>query len=391
MWIALIAPRACLHCRIATFQSDLIERSRSEWRSRVLDRKPTVSVVIIALNEEGTIRRCIKSVLDQTVVVDEIVVVDGGSTDYTMRYVADLNRSHGDVLSTVEEPDTPNRGPAFARNTGAERTSSDLVLFLNGDVILGPEYLARLLAEMDDRQLDAVSGRLWNVRSTLVNGLANVNHALEYSNAKVDGNEPPLRSHALLVNASTFWRVGGYEPALPSGEDEDLHRRLKALGIRFGVCESATIWHESKGHRSFSDWIKQTAWQARGTAAQSKNPDGRRGTESSDFRRDLLLPLSLFAAALLMVVIISNLIGGWGWLTGAAVFTAATTRYLRSASDIQLRCSALTLPTAPAPQDTLLYPLFAALRSTVMVTLVWQASLVPRSIEEIEHTEDKAA
>ena len=54
---------------------------------------------------------------------------------------------------------TDGRGPAAARNTGAALATGDLLLFLNGDVTIGPDYVSRLLTLMDENDLDAAAGR----------------------------------------------------------------------------------------------------------------------------------------------------------------------------------------------------------------------------------------
>lgn len=347
-----------------------------------------ISAVIIARNEEGTIRRCIKSVFAQTVPVDEVIVVDGASTDHTLRYAADLMRSREDMVLTIQDPSAPQYGPAAARNTGAELARGDYLLFVNGDVTLGQDYVEKLMTMMEAEDLDAVTGLPWNVRSTLLSGLENVGHLI----GQVD-SEIPLTSDALLMKSGAFWEVGGYDPAVPSNEDRELELRFWATGIKFGRCVEATIWHEGKNHRSFANWTSHNAWLARGAAIVETVYYGRaQQSNKYPLYRNVLVPLTVALTALFTVIVLVSTLGALGWALGAAGFTAASALYLRSALSVQKTCYRSRVPTSPLPLDVLLYPAFSAFRSALLAIFMWQSM---RSITEVAdeagQAEDRAA
>ncbi|MDH4201264.1 MAG: glycosyltransferase [Phycisphaerae bacterium] len=86
----------------------------------------TISAVIPAYNAEKYIARAIDSVLAQTRPVDEIIVIDDGSSDKT----ADIVRSYGDKVKLISQP---NAGVSAARNTGVLAATGDWVAFLDAD------------------------------------------------------------------------------------------------------------------------------------------------------------------------------------------------------------------------------------------------------------------
>ncbi len=95
----------------------------------------TISVVIPAYNAGAYIARAIDSVLAQSRVADEIIVVDDGSTDNTADIVAQYE-------SKVKYIYQDNAGASVARNTGIEAATGEWIAFLDADDEWLPEKLA---------------------------------------------------------------------------------------------------------------------------------------------------------------------------------------------------------------------------------------------------------
>jgi glycosyltransferase involved in cell wall biosynthesis len=108
----------------------------------------TISAVIPAYNSGRYIARAIDSVLAQTRPIDEIIVVDDGSTDDT----AEVVRAFGDKVVFIQQA---NAGASAARNTGIEAATGDWIAFLDGDDEWLPEKNERQI-EMLKRNPDLV-------------------------------------------------------------------------------------------------------------------------------------------------------------------------------------------------------------------------------------------
>jgi len=93
-----------------------------------------ISVIIPTFNRVVLLRRAIESVLAAVEDIDEIIVVDDGSTDGTEALV----NSFGDRIRYIK---TPNRGAGAARNTGIKTSSHDLVAFADSDDEWLPEKM----------------------------------------------------------------------------------------------------------------------------------------------------------------------------------------------------------------------------------------------------------
>lgn len=105
----------------------------------------TVSVVLPALNEEATVGEVVASVLPHAgTLVDDVVVVDSGSTDQTIRVAGAAGARvvrHKDVL---DEPPAPGKGEVLWRSLAA--TSGDILVFLDTDLVEpSPGFVPALL------------------------------------------------------------------------------------------------------------------------------------------------------------------------------------------------------------------------------------------------------
>src|SRR5689334_19281127 len=140
------------------------------------------SVVIPAYNYGRYLGRAIDSALAQTRPVDEIIVVDDGSTDNT-REVAE---SFGERIIYVYQK---NKGLSAARNTGIRKATGDWVAFLDADDWWHPDKIKRQLeAASKDPEIGLVYTASWVVTpegDKTPTTLADPNHlwpAIRYNN-----------------------------------------------------------------------------------------------------------------------------------------------------------------------------------------------------------------
>ena len=94
------------------------------------------SVIIPLFNKEAFISSAVDSVLSQSFKDFEIIVIDDGSTDQSLKIVNRIIDSRLRVIST------PNRGPSAARNTGISYAQGEWIVFLDADDKLAPESLS---------------------------------------------------------------------------------------------------------------------------------------------------------------------------------------------------------------------------------------------------------
>ncbi len=117
---------------------------------------PKVATIVVTHNSEATIGLCLEGLAAQESAVEEIVVVDAGSTDCS--YLESLRETYSISLLCTE-----NIGFSRANNLGYETLSPDIqyVVFVNPDLFLGPDCVTRALQLcVEDSSVAMVSGRL---------------------------------------------------------------------------------------------------------------------------------------------------------------------------------------------------------------------------------------
>ncbi|PIE22591.1 MAG: hypothetical protein CSA62_11500 [Planctomycetota bacterium] len=187
-----------------------------------------IAVVIPAYRSERFLPAAVESVLSQTLLPEEVIVVDDGSPEP----VAPLLAEYGERVRVLRQA---NAGPGAARNTGIGEASSPLIAFLDADDLWEPEKLeaqAALLAERPE--LGAVCGDAWLLRE---------GHVLERKwGSLAERGAPDLSFEGLLLAnpISTLTVMARRELLLRAGlfdedrkliavEDYDLWLRLAEL------------------------------------------------------------------------------------------------------------------------------------------------------------------
>ena len=332
----------------------------------------SISAVVIARNEERTVERCLRAALAQSVRLREVIVVDGNSTDRTAEMVESAARGDSRVTLVREDADAAHRGPAAARNLGAWLASGDLLLFLNADVTVGPDYVQQLLTQMEAEGLDAAAGLRWNERVPLIAGLMNVHYALNYNAAPATLSQPAfLSGDALLVRRSAFEAVGGYDVTMPAGEDADLGYRMRAAGLRMAYRPDAVVWHDGRHYRSVTGWVRQMAWYGRGAAALAQAHPGRRQREASGLRKHVLLPLAAVTAGLMLLAAAALTASLLLWALVALGIAAVSARYAASVLRVRRACRSAQLPSQPSLIHILAYPIFRTARYGLLSAFTW--------------------
>jgi glycosyltransferase involved in cell wall biosynthesis len=197
-----------------------------------------ISVIIPVYNAQSTITRAIDSVLAQTHSVDEIIVIDDGSTDGTAQAV----QKYGAAIRYFYYE---NAGLAVARNRGIDKAKSEWIAFLDADDEWLPwciESHVKLHAQNPAIKWSHchVEGVLDGSHLTIPipQGLQEemkCNGTVSYFDAQLKGL--PCGACGFLIHRSVFDEVGKFDPAMRTGQDGDMWCRIALKYPRIAVCE----------------------------------------------------------------------------------------------------------------------------------------------------------
>lgn len=219
-----------------------------------------VSLVTTVLNAGERAEAFLESVAWQTRPPDEIVVVDGGSTDSTLEV---LRSAEG--ITLIEEP---GANIARGRNVAIAAAAHDAIAVSDADCVLEPDWLERLLAPLEAGADVAMGFYRPLAESFLQRCMACVNLP-EVDELDEATFMPSGRSVAYTRRA--LERAGGYPEWLDIGEDMFVDHRFRELGLDMRLVPEAIVNWPLRD--SLADTWRQYFRYARGDAISGMYPE----------------------------------------------------------------------------------------------------------------------
>lgn len=180
---------------------------------------PKISIITVSFNSAQTIGETLKSVAAQSYPNIEHIIVDGGSTDQTMKIVADFPH----VAKSISEAD---EGIYFAMNKGLAMASGDVIGILNTDDLYADnEVIARVAAVFKDAAVDATYADLVFVDRHDVSKVFRTWKSGPFKRSSMyNGWMPPHPT--FFVRRSVYEKHGHFNTILRSAADYELMLRF---------------------------------------------------------------------------------------------------------------------------------------------------------------------
>jgi glycosyltransferase involved in cell wall biosynthesis len=221
-------------------------------------RKVKTSVICTVYNEERSILSLLESLVHQSRPPDEVIIVDGGSTDQTVSLI-DGFAAHAPmpIILLIE----PGANISHGRNLAVSRASGEIIASTDAGVRLHPDWLAHLVQPFHDADTARVVSGFFlpDPHTTFeISMAATVLPLLQEINPETF--LPSSRSVAF--SRSLHKQIGGYPEWLDYCEDLIFDIRLKALVGRFDFAPQAIVYFRPRP--SLRSFFRQYYHYARG-------------------------------------------------------------------------------------------------------------------------------
>lgn len=202
-----------------------------------------VSVVMTVKNDARGCAVTLDSLTQQTRPPDEIVIVDGGSTDETPAII----RTHIDANPMIRLIESPGVNIARGRNFAAAAATSEIIACTDAGCRVSPDWLEKLIAPFEaDRDVEFVAGTYRIDCDTMLEevvGLATMRGQLDSVNA--DTFRPSARSLACMK--SLWSRLGGWPEWIGFSEDTLFDHKIQRLGVKIAFAGGAIVHWRPRG------------------------------------------------------------------------------------------------------------------------------------------------
>lgn len=219
----------------------------------------TVSAIIPTYNSANYIIDALESVFSQTRPVDEIIVVDDGSTDNTF----DVIKRYDKRISYIKQK---NRGPAAARNKGILKAKGDYIAFLDSDDIwVEDKTMIQMDFFIENPDLDFVFCDMVNfseIKEDIAPEIRNkevhdyfVSHATNLENIfECLIKESVIPTPSIIFKRACIKRVGLFNEKLKIGEDLEYWLRASRT-CRFGFVNAVLVKRRRHEENLVNNWV----------------------------------------------------------------------------------------------------------------------------------------
>ena len=227
-------------------ESDLEQKAENVW--------PSLSLCVIARNEETALPDLLRSILEQSYPHSaiQLLLIDSCSDDSTKQLMLSFKNEHGKVFSEVLVLDNPGIRLANGWNVALEKVSCELVMRLDAHSEIPSDYIERCVSWI--RKGEAIcGGKVLNLPGSdsceaIIANIAE-NSLFGGSIASFRHAEAPRYVSTLafaVYRAVVFDDVGPFDTRLARTEDNEIHYRMRNAGYKFFYDPSIVSFRKTR-------------------------------------------------------------------------------------------------------------------------------------------------
>lgn len=257
-----------------------------------------VSIITTVRNDAENCRVLLESIKDLERQPDEVIVVDGGSTDGTQ----DVIRAAAGRDPRIKMIEAPGANIGRGRNIGIENATGEVIASTDTGCRLDPAWLTEIVKPFEDEQrADFVAGVYRIAPQTLLErviGTATMRGALDA--IQPETFNPSARSMAFT---KTLWERAGRIPDFLDIDDTLFDHKIRSMNVRWIFAGDAIVYWRPRG--SFRSLARQFHFYGCG------------GGHTQIFAESSLY--NIRNLALLMFTIVVAIVQPWAWLVTSAL------------------------------------------------------------------------
>ncbi|HWD93766.1 MAG TPA: glycosyltransferase [Verrucomicrobiae bacterium] len=211
---------------------------------------PLVSIVIPVFNRLELTRDCLKALREKTSGNYEVIVVNNASTDGTAEFLNEQEKAG--AIRHIRNSE--NTGFAQACNQGAQAARGSLLLFLNNDTQVTPNWLGAMAQAAQRPQIGVVGAKLLYANNRIQHaGIGFINGIPDHPHRNAAADAPEVNKFreldmvtgaCLMIHRDLYLKLGGFDEIFRNGvEDIDLCLRVRAAGWKVVYEPKATVYH----------------------------------------------------------------------------------------------------------------------------------------------------
>ncbi len=215
-----------------------------------------ISIIIPTYNEEKDILDCLKSLERQTYKNFEIIIIDDGSTDETIKKIREFSKKDRKIRILNQK----HKGPGAARNLGAKYAKGEILIFVDADMTFDKDYIKNLINPLEKKEIIGTTHET-EIAKNIKNIWSNC-----WGRIRVSKKGAKKVKIFRAIKKDFFLKRGGFDPKYGYADDQTFwfKYRIKPIVAKNTICYHKnpetlkSVYNQSRwiGSSSLSRWLK---------------------------------------------------------------------------------------------------------------------------------------
>lgn len=209
-----------------------------------------VSFITTVYNEKNTIGSLLDSLAKQTQLPDEIIIVDGGSTDETTTVISNFQTQNSNInVKLIIKKGNRSVG----RNEAISHVTGSIIAISDAGCILDKNWLKNIVKPFNDTAVDVVAG-FYKGQAKTAFEKALIPYVLVMPD-KVDPEKFLPATRSMAIRKSVWTEMGGFDEKLSHNEDYAFAKKLKSKNKKITFCKDAIVSWKPRNRIKESFWM----------------------------------------------------------------------------------------------------------------------------------------